>query len=267
MLLLIDIGNTNTKIGVYDNGSFKDIFQLMTGRGDITEYSYLLERLAAKHRIKKPGGAALCSVVPAFTPVVMKAVKKSFGIKPLAVTHKTRTGLKFPAGIGPDRIAQVVAARKLYKGNLIVIAFGTATVFSAITDKGKYIGGAIMPGIELSLDALGGGTSKLPRAVLKTPRKLLSKETENNILTGVILGHAGAVEKIVREIERDTGMDFKVIVTGGLAGFVKPHLKITNSENRHLTFEGLRYIYEMNKDGKGKVRKYVSSKARKRRGL
>jgi type III pantothenate kinase len=250
MLLLIDIGNTNTKFGAFRDGSIKDIRQLMTGRREVDEYSSLFESFAKNGQIKKLRGVSLCSVVPDVTPILMKAVKKSFGIQPLAVTHETRTGLKFPSGIGADRVAQVIAARELYKGNLIVIAFGTATVFNVITEDGKYLGGAIMPGIDLSLEALGGGTAKLPRVVLKTPRKLLSKETENNILTGVILGHAGAVERIVSEIKKDTGMNFKVIVTGGFARFVKPHLKINNFENRHLTFEGLRLIFEMNEDRK-----------------
>jgi len=255
MLLLIDIGNTNTKFGTFRNGSIKVIRQLITGRREVSEYSSLFESFVTNGQIKKLRGASLCSVVQDVTPMLKKAVKKSFGIKLLSVTHETRTGIKFPAGIGADRIAQMVAARKLYKGNLIVVAFGTATVFSVITEAGLYLGGAIMPGIDLSLNALGRGTAKLPEVVLKTPRNVLSKQTENNILTGVILGHAGAVERIVSEIEKDAGMNFNVIVTGGLARYVKPHLKILNFENRHLTFEGLHFIYEMNEDRKTKGRK------------
>jgi type III pantothenate kinase len=268
MLLLIDIGNTNTKIGIYEDGAVRDLFQLSTGKRNISEYSSLLKSITVRHRLIKLKGAALCSVVPDATPRLISAVKKSFGIEPLNVTHKTRTGVKFPAGTGADRIAQVVGARRLYKeGDLIIVSFGTATVFSIITGDGKYKGGAIMPGIGLSLEALAWGTSKLPRVALKSSWKLLSKETENNILTGVILGHAGAVERIVREIKKDSGMNFKVIFTGGLARFVKPYLKLADFENSHLTFEGLHFIYELNKGKKTKKRKFVSGEVRKRGNL
>ncbi|RJQ54808.1 MAG: type III pantothenate kinase [Nitrospiraceae bacterium] len=248
MLLLIDIGNTSTKIGIYEHGVVKDILRLATvinTRGMI-EYSYILESFVKHHRGKKPEGAAMCSVVPEVAPMLASAVRKSFGIETMNVTFRARTGLKFPAGMGADRIAQAVAARKLYKGDLIVVSFGTATVFSVIAGDGKYKGGAIMPGLDLCAGALAGGTSKLPRVALRNPVKPLSKETKNNILTGVILGHAGAVERIVAEIRKDTGGDLRVIATGGLVGLVKQHLKIIDIENPHLTFEGLRFIYEMN---------------------
>jgi len=248
MLLLIDIGNTSTKIGFYSDGVMRDVLRLKTlvGGRDETEYSYILEGLMKFHGMKKPRGAALCSVVPEITPILINAVKKKFAIRPLNVTHKTKTGLKFPAGIGADRIAQVVAARKLYNGNLVIAAFGTATVFSVITGDGKYKGGAIMPGIELSVKALAGGTSKLPEVGLKMPVRLLSKDTENNILTGVILGHAGAAEKIIGEIEKELGGDLKVVATGGLVRLVRPFMNMIDIENPHLTFEGLRFIHEMN---------------------
>ncbi|MBI5740092.1 MAG: type III pantothenate kinase [Nitrospirae bacterium] len=248
MLLLIDIGNTSTKVGFYSDGVMSDALRLKTlvGGRDEAEYAYLLEGMKKLHRIKRIRGAAVCSVVPEVTPALINAVKKRFAITPLNVTHKTRTGLKFPAGTGADRIAQMVAAHRLYNGNVVIAAFGTATVFSAITGDGKYKGGAIMPGIELAVKALAGGTSKLPEVGLKMPVRLLSKDTENNILTGVILGHAGAAEKIIGEIEKELGGDLKVVATGGLFRLIRPFMNVIDIENPHLTFEGLRFIYEMN---------------------
>jgi len=248
MLLLIDIGNTDTKIGLSEKGLIKDILRIGTliGRREVVEYSYILESFMQHHRMKKPQGAVVCSVVPEVTAPFLKAVNQSFGLIPLHVDHKIKTRIRFPAGIGADRIAQAVAANKIYKENIIVVAFGTATVFSVITADGKYLGGAIMPGIEMSISVLAGRTAQLPGIKLKIPENILSKQTENNILTGVILGHAGAVERITDEIREYTGRDFKILITGGLSRFVRPYLRAVDYENPDLTFEGLRIIYGMN---------------------
>ncbi len=252
MILLIDIGNTNTTTGFYDNGIIKDILRLKTtveGR-DTDEYSYLLDWFILDHQIKKPEGAAICSVVPKVTPLLISAVRKSFGIEPINVNHKIKTGLKFliknPEELGADRIANAVAARKLYRGHLIVIDFGTATTFCVITAEGEYRGGAIMPGLNILADTLAEKTAKLPRARLKAPGKVLGEDTTANILTGVILGHAGAVERIISEIIKEIGTDVTVVATGGLTDLAAPYIKAINHLNPLLTLEGLRFIYEFN---------------------
>jgi len=251
MLLLIDIGNTSTAIGFCDNSNIKTILKLKTikdGRG-IEECSYILDGFILRHKIKKPEGAIICSVVPQATTAFKNAVKRNFGVEPVMVSSEIKTGLKFmirsTEGLGADRIADAVAARRLYKGPLLVIDFGTATTFSYISSKGQFRGGAIMPGIRLSADTLADRTAKLPRVDLKKPVRALGKDTAENILSGIIFGHAGAVEKIISEIKRETSRDLKVIVTGGYADLVAPFIKMDHMDPL-LTLEGLRFIYELN---------------------
>jgi type III pantothenate kinase len=252
MLLFIDIGNTNSTIGFYDDGDIKDMLRLGTvkGKRGIKEYSYILKGVMQEHEMDAPDGAVICSVVPDVTPLFAGAVKKVFGIEPLNVDSKLKTGLKFRvknAGeLGPDRIANAVAARRLYKGSLIVVDFGTATTFCVISAKGEYRGGAIMPGLELAADSLAKATAMLPRVDLKRPAKILGRDTDENVLAGVVFGHAGAVEGIVKGIKDETGEDMTVIATGGLSGLVAPYLKIIDHLNPLLTLEGLRFIYELN---------------------
>ena len=252
MLLLIDIGNTSTTIGFYSNASIKNVLRLKTNIEvrNKEEYSYILNGFVLMHKIRTPEGAVISSVVPEVTPPIINAVKKTFGIEALIVSCKIKTGLKFDIKnverLGADRIADAVAAYRLYKGPLLVIDFGTATTFSYIDAKGQFRGGAIMPGILLSAETLADKTARLPRVKLKEPDKALGKDTAENILSGIIFGHAGAVEKIIKEIKREVGKDFKVIITGGYADLMIPHIRIDHM-NPLLTLEGLRIIYELNK--------------------
>jgi type III pantothenate kinase len=251
MLLLIDIGNTSTTIGFYSDGNIKNVFRLKTSIDvrDKEEYSYILNGFVLRHKIKKPAGAVISSVVTQATPAIKSAVKRTFGVEALIVSCKIKTGMKFNIKnverLGADRIADAVAAYRLYKGPLLVIDFGTATTFSYIDAKGQFGGGAIMPGILLSADTLAHNTAGLPRVELKKPDKALGKDTAENILSGIILGHAGAVEKIIKEIKKEVGRDFKVIITGGYANLMTKYVKIDHY-NPLLTLEGLRMIYELN---------------------
>jgi len=251
MLLFIDIGNTSTTLDFCDEG-VRDILRLgtITSKRGIREYSYILKGIMQEHDMGMPDGAVICSVVPEVTPLFTEAIKKAFSIEPLNVTYKLKTGLKFrikdAAGLGPDRIANAVAARSLYKGALIVVDFGTATTFCVVTEKGEYRGGAIMPGIEMAVASLAEMTAKLPRVELKRPGKILGRNTDENILAGVVYGHAGAVERIVKEIKNETGKKMTVVATGGLLGLVAPHLQGIDHLNPLLTLEGLRLIYELN---------------------
>ena len=254
MLLLTDIGNTNITLGFYDRG-IKKIFRLNTNPSDghmrsADEYAVLLKDYMIHNRIKKQQAAVICSVVPEVTPVFAGAVEKSFGIKPLFVSYKLKTGLKFkikkPAGLGADRIANAVAARRLYKGDLIVIDFGTATTFCVVTAAGEYLGGAIMPGLNISAEALYEKTAKLPRVKPDKPGKIIGDDTASNILAGLILGHAGAVERLIKEIRKEIAKKVTIVATGGLAGLVVPYVNGIKEVNPYLTLEGLRFIHELN---------------------
>lgn len=263
MLLLIDIGNTNTITGFYDT-EVRNVLRLSTtmeGRG-IDEYSSVLKDYIILHQMERPVGAVLCSVVPQATPLFAEAVRRSFGFEPMNVSYNLRTGLKFciknPDELGADRVANAVAARKLYKGHLIVIDFGTATTFSVVSSGGEYKGGSIMPGLKISVDTLADKTAKLPKVELKSPVKAVGCDTESNILSGLILGHAGAVERIIKEIKLELSLDkdiktgtdvvtdTTVIATGGLADLVIPYIDGIKEINPLLTLEGLRIIYELN---------------------
>lgn len=252
MLLLIDIGNTNIAIGFHDKGEIKKSLRLRTiiqGR-DSDEYSYILKGFINHHKMRKPRGAIICSVVPEVTSFLESAISKSFGIESIIVNQNLKTGLKFQiknvGTLGADRIANAVAAYNLYEGNVIIVDFGTATTFCAVTEKGEYMGGAIMPGIDLSAHALAEKTAKLPLVDLKPTKNILGRDTIENICTGVILGHAGAVERIISEIIIDTGKDFTVLATGGFVDLMKPYIKAIDYINHLLTFEGLIFIYELN---------------------
>lgn len=247
MILLIDIGNTEIKIGVGTKDTVKNVLHLETVSKPhtIKEYVRILNSLSNKHRWDNIKGSVICSVVPDITPMITKAVIKYFGIKPLQLTSETPTGHIFPKNLGADRIAQLIAVSKLYQGNVIIVSFGTATVITVVTSGSQYAGGTIMPGVGLSIHALAEKTAQLPLVKLKIPDTILSRDTKNNILAGVIVGHAGAVERIINEIERVHGRKSKVVITGGFAKFVKPFLRLNFIEKQYLTLEGLRFLYTM----------------------
>lgn len=263
MLLLIDIGNTNITTGFYEGG-VKNVLRFGTaGKAqDMEEYSLRLRDVFSDCREEKPEGAVICSVVPTATPLFSDFLKKSFGLEPIIVSHKLKTGLKFslknPEELGSDRIANAAAARKLYKGHLIVVDFGTATTFCVISSKGEYKGGSIMPGPGISADVLAEKTAKLPGVKLERTGKVIGDSTESSILSGLIFGHAGAAERIIREIKMELSFyrdaeaeggvatDINVIATGGFADLLVPYIDGIQELNPHLTLEGLRIIYELN---------------------
>ena len=165
------------------------------------------------------------------------------------MSNETETGLLYsvdnPQCLGADRIANAVAAHRLYAGDLIVVDSGTATTFCVITAEGEYRGGAIMPGPGMSVNALFEKTSKLPKVELKPLSSVIGRNTEDNIRSGVVLGHAGAIERIIADIKQELNSDPAVVLTGGYADLLNPYIKV-NYINPLLTLEGLRIIHEMN---------------------
>jgi type III pantothenate kinase len=238
MILLIDVGNTNITTGFFEEG-IRNIFRLKTGQK--ARVMNEVKKLISRSRIKKPNGAVMCSVVPRAASFLSRSIKQNFGYEPL----------QNPGELGADRIANAVAAHELYKGHLIVVDFGTATTFCFITSRGQYRGGVIMPGVGISADTLAKKTAKLPRIQLRAPENVIGKTTEDNILPGLVLGHAGAVERIIREMKREISPRSKktplqVIATGGLAHLIVPYVRSIKTLHNHLTLEGLRIIYELN---------------------
>ncbi len=253
MILLIDIGNTDTTIGCFVNEDIRELTRISTmpGKRSPEELDFIISGILRQEDLTKPSGAVICSVVPDEAAVTDQAVRSSCGISALHVNEDTATGLTFRghAGYrpGPDRIANAVAACRLYSGNVIILDIGTATTICLITEDCRYIGGAIMPGPATAMQSLADRTAKVPAAALHTPETVLGKNTEENIQAGVIIGHAGALEKIINEILSETGLECKVVATGGLASIIKPHIRQIDYINPLLTLEGLRLMYEMNR--------------------
>ncbi|HEX9113081.1 MAG TPA: type III pantothenate kinase [Nitrospirota bacterium] len=253
MLLAIDIGNTNVVLGVFEQERLVENWRVGTNT-QITpdEYAMIVRDLFgfAGLEFKQITGVIISTVVPPLLPVMTGMSRKYFGIEPLVVTHEIRTGITIrydnPREVGADRIVNAAAAYKLYGGPLIIVDFGTATTFCAVTKDGEYLGGAICPGIKISAEALFQRASKLPRVELVKPARVIGGDTVTAMQAGIIYGYAGLVDGIVERMKKELSPDARVVATGGLAELVSPETKSISEVRVHLTLEGLRLLYEIN---------------------
>jgi type III pantothenate kinase len=254
MLLAIDIGNTNVVLGVFDQEKLVESWRVGTN-AQITsdEYAMIFKDLFGFGRIEfsQVDGVIISSVVPPLLPVMTEMTRKYFKLEPLVVGHALRTNITIrydnPKEVGADRIVNAAAAYKLFGGPLIIIDFGTATTFCAVTAKGEYLGGAICPGVKISAEALFQRASKLPRIELAKPAKVIGADTVSAMQAGIIYGYAGLVDGIVERMKRELSPDARVVATGGLAELVAPETRSIQEVRPQLTLEGLRYLYEMNR--------------------
>ncbi|HBT46894.1 MAG TPA: type III pantothenate kinase [Peptococcaceae bacterium] len=254
MLLAIDVGNTNIVYGVYRDRQLVCHWRTATDRQKTAEeYSLLWYHFTGFYGLAAADvrAVALASVVPPLTPVLTEAVRELFKVDPLVVGPGVKTGMPIrfenPREVGADRILNGVAAYELYGGPAIVVDFGTATTFDAISAAGEYIGGAIAPGIGISTEALFYHAAKLPRVELVRPRSVIGKNTVACMQAGIMYGFIGQVEGIVSRMKKELGEGAVVVATGGLAGLIAPETEAINHLNPWLTLEGLRIIYERNK--------------------
>ena len=255
MLIAVDIGNSSINIG-YFTGSDLLVQKIATHPlMEDTEYSLILNDFLSQNHIEKNGFSCIISSVVSSHTNVLEAALQRLQVQGepdvLIVSHEMETGLKYgidrPFEMGTDRIADSVGACAMYKKPVAVIDCGTATTITVVDREGNIIGGSIMPGLGLMNCMLEKGTSKLGRVVLVPPESALGKDTEGCILSGLFYGTAGAVERILSEIERDTECISTVVMTGGfgemLSGFiVRPH-----EINPLLTLEGLKILYAKNR--------------------
>jgi type III pantothenate kinase len=196
-------------------------------------------------------GAALACVVPQVTELVVEAVRRAFGVESFVLGPDTDTGVPIRYGdvreIGADRIANAVGGFARYGGPLIVVDFGTATTFDAIAADGGYLGGAIAPGLRISIDALSQRTARLPRIELARPREAIGTTTAASMQSGIIFGYAGLVESLIGRISQELGSAPKVVATGGLAELIVRETGAVTVVDQHLTLEGLRLLWERNR--------------------
>ncbi|ETT74933.1 type III pantothenate kinase [Paenibacillus sp. FSL R7-0204] len=255
MILVVDIGNTNIVLGVYRGSELLHHFRLSTARGStVDEYGVMIHNLFSMSNLsfRDVEGVIISSVVPPLVQVIVEMCVKFIGKDPLLVGPGIKTGLNLryenPREVGADRIVNAVAAIEQYKCPLVVVDFGTATTFDCIDAGANYLGGAIVPGLGISTEALYLRASKLPRIELEKPKKVIGRNTVHAMQAGIIFGYAGQVEGIVRRIKQEMNAPvLKVIATGGLASLIASETECIDEVNPMLTLEGLRIIYNRNK--------------------
>lgn len=254
MLLTIDIGNTNIKIGVFDGENLVHSFRLSTAMnrtGDEYGLDILAQLASKKISDSDIDGAIMSSVKPGLNYTFEHACDYYMGVKPLVVGSGIKIGLNVkydnPKEVGADRIVNSVAAFYTYGGPCITIDCGTATTFNVIGEKGEFLGGAIGHGLKSAADALVKSAEKLPKVELYMPRKVVGKTTITNMQSGLLHGYIGMAERIVRLIKKETGFtDAKVIATGGLSEIIKRNSDVIDILDRTLTLRGLNIIYSLN---------------------
>lgn len=253
MLLAIDIGNTNIVFGIYEDRNIIDYWRINSDPHKTADEYGILFREALKSAstgVKDIDNAVIASVVPPLTPVFKRMIQRYFKISALIVDENTKTGLKIryenPKDVGADRIVNAVAAYTIYGGPVIIVDFGTAITFCAVSKEAEYLGGVIAPGIMISLDALSQKAAKLPRVILEPPKSVIGRNTIASIQSGIIYGYAGLVDEVVDRIKREMEGEPYVIATGGLAEMIAPHTRSIKEINPMLTLEGLRVVFEMN---------------------
>ncbi len=253
MLLTIDVGNTSIMVGIFSGEDLVYSFRIDTDRTKSPDdYGIILFGKMDEKDISPSSfsGSILSCVVAEMEEGVAKLVEKYFGHRPIIVGPETRTGMQIriynPEELGADRIANAVAAYHRFGGSVIVVDLGTATTFDCVSDKGEYLGGAIVPGIELSTVALYHGTSKLPKVDPEKPEQVIGKDTVECIQSGLFYGYASMIDGLCAKLKGEMGSSPEIIMTGGFAEAVSEECACENRVDKDLALHGLRLLYELN---------------------
>ncbi|MFH1501893.1 MAG: type III pantothenate kinase [Candidatus Eisenbacteria bacterium] len=255
MLLAIDVGNTNAVIGLFEQTELRFRWRIASDSTRTSdEYAILVRELCAQSGVSVGdiGAVVLASVVPALTGAVSTMSEVAFGIEPVIVGPDLDMGIAIdyddPREVGPDRLANAVAARHMAEGAAIVVDFGTATTVDVVTSDGRYLGGAIAPGILTSAENLFRKAALLHRVALDPPSRAIGRSTEEALRAGIVFGAAGQVDEIVRRVKEELGEEARVIATGGLADRIALFSKTIEVVEPDLTLLGLSLVFERVKD-------------------
>ncbi len=254
MILVIDVGNTNMTLGVYQGEELKATFRMMTKTPRTSdEYGVMITQLLKSKGIEAAEleGSIVASVVPDVMHSLLGALVRYTGTKPLNVGPGIRTGIRIvteePRAIGADRIVDAVAAYEKYGGPVLVLDFGTATTYDLITEKGEFTAGITAPGIRISSEALWTQAAKLPNIEIKKPRSILAQETISSMQAGLVYGQIGQTEYIIKKVKEESGLqNLKVVATGGLGRLIADETKAIDIYDSSLTLDGLKIIYGKN---------------------
>ncbi|PGZ94470.1 pantothenate kinase [Bacillus pseudomycoides] len=253
MIFVLDVGNTNAVLGVFENGKLLQHWRMETDRHKTEdEYGMLVKQLLEHegitfHDIK---GIIISSVVPPIMFALERMCEKYFKIKPLVVGPGIKTGLNIkyenPREVGADRIVNAVAGIQMYGSPLIIVDFGTATTYCYIDEHKQYMGGVITPGIMISAEALYNRAAKLPRIEITRPSSIIGKNTVSAMQAGILYGYVGQVEGIVKRMKEEAKQEPTVIATGGLAKLIAEESNVIDIVDPFLTLKGLYMLYERN---------------------
>ncbi|MCE5254342.1 MAG: type III pantothenate kinase [Actinomycetia bacterium] len=253
MLLVVDVGNTQTHVGLFSDSQLVGSWRIATERdktGD--ELAILLDALLRLDGFSRDmvTGFALASGVPRLVAEYTAMAKDKFGVDALVVGPGIKTGMPIltsdPRTVGPDLIVQAVAAAELYGIPCITVGFGTATTYSAVSTAGEYLGHAIAPGLEISMDALAARAARLMKVELVDPGTVIGKTTVQSMQAGAVYGFAGQVDGIITRMRAEMGVEAVTVATGGLAPLIFGHARLLDKLDRLLTLRGLEIIYRRN---------------------